>query len=169
MSVTQAFRAANSAHTGQTRKGSGEPYINHPIEVLTILLDNGITDKAVLAAALLHDVVEDTPASFFDVREKFGFEIAGLVEELTTPPMEGNRESRKVRELTRLSQISGRAQTVKYADIIANTRDIVETNPDFAPVYLMEKRAQLMVMADGHVSLRNTAWLQVKGLLDERR
>ena len=80
--VDKAFELANEAHGDQKRK-SGEPYIIHPLAVATILLDELGMDMPSIAAALLHDVVEDTEYELSDIKELFGAEIAHLVDGVT--------------------------------------------------------------------------------------
>src|SRR5699024_12367857 len=79
--VERAYKVAQRAHTGQLRK-SGDPYIPHPVAVATILAELGMTPPT-LAAALLHDTVEDTSYSLDDLRKEFGEEIALLVDGVT--------------------------------------------------------------------------------------
>ncbi|UFU04760.1 RelA/SpoT family protein [Ruania halotolerans] len=79
--IERAYRVAERAHTGQMRK-SGDPYITHPVAVATILAELGMTPPT-LAAALLHDTVEDTEYSLDDLRRDFGEEIALLVDGVT--------------------------------------------------------------------------------------
>ena len=79
--VVEAYKLAKSAHEGVFRK-SGEPYIIHPIAVANILADLEL-DMEVIAAGLLHDVVEDTPYTYEDMEEKFGKDIADLVDGVT--------------------------------------------------------------------------------------
>ncbi|NDD25867.1 MAG: HD domain-containing protein, partial [Actinobacteria bacterium] len=79
--VEKAFIAAELAHKGQTRK-SGDPYITHPVAVAQILAELGI-GPAGLAAALLHDTVEDTDYKLEQLRADFGEEIAMLVDGVT--------------------------------------------------------------------------------------
>ena len=80
--VDKAFELANEAHGDQKRK-SGEPYIIHPLAVATILFDELGMDMPSVAAALLHDVVEDTHYEISDIKEMFGDEIAQLVDGVT--------------------------------------------------------------------------------------
>ena len=77
-----AIEYAKKAHEGQTRKGSDVPYIEHPLEVADIV-KTMTDDEAVWAAAVLHDTVEDTPASYESIKALFGKEVAELVEGLT--------------------------------------------------------------------------------------
>src|SRR3954462_8225368 len=76
--IEQAYVVAEAAHEGQLRK-SGEPYITHPIAVAQIIADLGLPES-VIAAALLHDVVEDTEYSLNRIREEFGDEVAMIVD-----------------------------------------------------------------------------------------
>lgn len=75
--ITRAYRAAARWHQGQQRK-SGDPYVTHPVAVASILAGLGADDQT-LCAALLHDVVEDTPYTLAAMRQEFGAEITGLV------------------------------------------------------------------------------------------
>jgi len=75
--ILRAYDVAEAAHRGQTRK-TGEPYIFHPVAVAQILA-NMRMDHDSIAAAILHDTIEDTPLSWNDIEEQFGGEIADLV------------------------------------------------------------------------------------------
>ncbi|MCJ7823245.1 MAG: HD domain-containing protein, partial [Armatimonadetes bacterium] len=79
--LRRAYELAEEAHRGQKRL-SGDDYVTHPLEVAKILVELEM-DDATLAAALLHDVVEDTGRELEEVREKFGEEIASLVDGVT--------------------------------------------------------------------------------------
>src|SRR5690242_21150845 len=83
--ILRAASFAARKHSGQRRKGAeAEPYINHPLEVARLIADEGgVDDPAVLAAALLHDTVEDTKTTPAELRSTFGEEIAALVAEMT--------------------------------------------------------------------------------------
>lgn len=153
----RACRFATAFHEGQKRKYTGEPYIAHPAAVAAILRAHPRTPE-MLAAAWLHDVVEDTSATLFDVRSKFGGLVAMYVEALTDCGHEvGNRAARKALDRHRLSRASGAAQTIKVADMIDNTSSIVAHDPDFARVYLREKRATLDVLTNAYPALRALA------------
>ena len=77
-----AYEMAERAHDGQFRK-SGEPFVCHPLETALILTDLQMLDTPTLQAALLHDVVEDSPITLDEVREQFGDDVAGLVDGVT--------------------------------------------------------------------------------------
>ena len=79
--ITKAYELANKAHNGVCRR-SGEPYICHPLAVARLVLDLGM-DSESIAAALLHDVVEDTPTTLEDLKAAFGEEVALLVDGVT--------------------------------------------------------------------------------------
>ena len=79
--LLSAYNYAEEMHSGQKR-ASGEPYFTHPCAVAEILVDLGL-DTPTVAAAFLHDVVEDTPATEDDIKQKFGKEIMTLVDGVT--------------------------------------------------------------------------------------
>ena len=146
----KALDFATTAHTGQKRKYTGEDYIVHPIEVAEIVKTVAYTPE-MIAAALLHDVVEDTDVSLEDISIKFGPDIADLVCDLTdvSKPEDGNRAARKALDRAHTALASASAKTIKLADLISNSRSIVEFDPKFAKVYLKEKALLLDVLTEG--------------------
>ncbi|MDG2514818.1 HD domain-containing protein [Sphingobium sp. WW5] len=114
------------------------------------------TDE-MLAAALLHDTIEDTATTREDIAREFGEPVAALVMELTDQCHDGNRATRKAAEAKRLGTISPNAQTVKLADFISNTQSIVAGSPGFAKVYLREKLQVFSVMTGGDPNLYRQA------------
>lgn len=156
--IDKAKELAGKAHEGQFRKYSKMPYIVHPIEVATILQSVPHTDD-MIAAALLHDVVEDTDYTVDDIAELVSPEVAKLVEGLTevSKPEDGNRAVRKAKDRDFLAQQSAEVQTIKYADIISNTQDIRANDPNFAKVYIEEMKLLLQVMDKGDPTLREQA------------
>ena len=155
--VERAYGFAKVAHDGQLR-ASGEPYITHPLAVATIVARYG-ADEATICAALLHDTVEDTPVTLEQIEGLFGVRVASLVEQLTdvSRPEDGNRRTRKAIDLAHTATATPEAKTVKLADLISNTRTIVEFDPDFARVYLAEKARLLEVLKEGNASLHAMA------------
>lgn len=133
---------AREMHAGQVRKYTGDPYFTHPQRVAGWMSRTGQEPK-LIAAAYLHDVIEDTPATYNDLLLRVGKTVADLVLELTdvTTQADGNRATRKEIERNRLANCSAHAQTVKMADLIDNTEDIVTHDPKFAKVYLPEAEA----------------------------
>ncbi len=160
--VDDALIFATLAHTGakQRRKYTDEPYIVHPIEVMMIVRSVPHTPE-MLAAALLHDTVEDTDVTIEDIEATYGETVAALVNDLTEPDWPGNRAERKEAEAQRLATISPEAQTIKLADLISNTSTIVQHDPDFARVYLREKRRILGLMSAGDAKLYERAFMAI--------
>ena len=150
----RVFATAAHAAVAQLRKYTNEPYIVHPAEVASIVRSVPHTD-AMLAAAWLHDVVEDTGVTLETVRAEFGDEVAELVGWLTdvSRPDHGNRAARKAVDRAHSAMAPAAAQTVKLADLISNTRSILEHDQKFAKTYLEEKRLLLEVMTKGDATL----------------
>jgi len=162
---TQALVFAAKAHGAQQRKYTGAPYITHPVAVAETVRRVHGTEEMV-AAALLHDVVEDTGVPIEMVRYEFGPQVAKLVACLTDDAsITGNRATRKAAALERLKESPASAQTIKVADLIDNTSSIVEHDPKFARTYLAEKQALLIAMERANPELRKTAlWMVEMGL-----
>ena len=162
--IEKAEQFAVQAHGPQKRKYTGDPYIVHPIEVSQIVKTVPHTN-AMIAAAILHDVIEDTEATYDDVAVNFGTVVADLVEELTdvSKPEDGNRAVRKALDRAHLAKASADAQTIKLADIISNTKDIKANDPKFAKVYIPEMKALLEVLDKGDKDLIRKAEKQVFG------
>ena len=158
----KVFATAAHAAVGQTRKYTGEPYVVHPMEVASLVESVGGTE-AMVAAALLHDVLEDTGVTVDVLEEQFGSEVADLVLWLTdvSKPDDGNRSTRKALDRQHSAAAPAAAQTVKVADLISNTRSIVAHDPDFAKVYLEEKRLLLEVLTRADPTLLTMAREQV--------
>jgi (p)ppGpp synthase/HD superfamily hydrolase len=160
---------ADEAHGEQKRKYTPERYIVHPVRVMEICTHYS-NDLPVLASALLHDVLEDTKVGKNELHrfllqimnEEEAERTTTLVVELTdvytkTAYPRWNRRKRKRKEAERIQKTSGESQTVKYADIIDNCKEIVEHDPDFAGLFLVECRSLLNVMQQGNTELRKEA------------
>jgi (p)ppGpp synthase/HD superfamily hydrolase len=155
--VGRAAKFAKQAHRDQRRKYTGEPYFVHLHEVAQICARHGCSKRAI-AAAYLHDVVEDQPVEHEDIVAEFGPQVANIVRDLTDlPTTAGARKERKVIDLARLAAAGAEAQTIKCADLISNTSSIVRHDPEFARVYLSEKRAVLDVLIRSDVTLHALA------------
>jgi len=160
----QALILAVIAHDGQLRKYTNDPYILHPIAVAGIV--NMVTlEKDMIRAALLHDVVEDTSITLNYIREKFNDRVALLVEDLTDVSTfeGGNRAARKQIDLRHTAIASPDAKTIKLADLIHNTGSILQYDPNFAKVYMKEKKALLEVLTEGDPLL----YKQAEGIVKE--
>jgi len=147
--VLKAKIFATQAHAlvEQKRKYTGEDYIVHPARVAKIVRDFGGSD-AQIAAAWLHDTVEDTDVDILDVRMEFGNVIGDIVDGLTdvSQPSDGNRKLRKAMDRAHSADASATAQFVKCADIIDNSADISANDPSFSKVYKKEMLELLTVM-----------------------
>jgi (p)ppGpp synthase/HD superfamily hydrolase len=117
-----------------------------------------------IAAAWLHDTVEDTPSTIDDIERHFGPRVAELVDQLTdsAQPAAKNRAARKLAHFRHTADASPEAQTIKLADIIDNTRAIVQYDADFARVYLVEKQIQIQLLRQGDSHLWRQAEQTIK-------
>ena len=147
----RVFATAAHGAAAQLRKYTMEPYIVHPREVAGIVAQHGGSDVQV-AAAWLHDVVEDTGVTIEVIREEFGTEVADLVGWLTdvSRPEQGNRATRKAIDRAHSAMAPAEAQTVKLADLISNCTSIREHDENFAKTYFEEKRLLLEVLTKGN-------------------
>ena len=154
--VSRAAEYARAAHAGidQRRKYTNEPYIVHP-EAVARTVASVTDDPSTIAAAWLHDVVEDTPITIDQIADEFGADVAGLVADLTNASTraDGNRQRRKAIDRQHTAAADPRAKTVKLADLIDNLSGIASTDPGFARTYLNEKELQLQVLTEGHPDL----------------
>jgi guanosine-3',5'-bis(diphosphate) 3'-pyrophosphohydrolase len=122
--VHSALEQARQDHAGQTRNGSGGmPYVEHPMRVAAILDEHGY-GEAVLAAALLHDVVEDSDTSLDELREKFGEEVAGLVGAMTDDESIEDYRERKAEHRERLAAAPVETMAIYGADKLTNSRTL---------------------------------------------
>jgi len=122
--LDEAILFATKAHAGTERRGKGFPYIVHPLEAVEICAT--ITpDQEILAAAALHDVVEDTAVTIDEIREKFGERVASLVgSETDTMPEGAPWHARKQAAIDKLAAASRDAKIVAIGDKLSNTRAI---------------------------------------------
>lgn len=152
--LSEALMFSHAGHSLQKRKYSGEEYWKH-LDRVVLMVSKKTDDAEVIAAAYLHDTVEDTEITLEDIREKFGDRVAGFVAELTHeytkeayPDL--NRATRKAAETERMVDMSHEAKLIKRCDIADNVNsDLVYEDPEFAIVYLAEKVQQLKVLLNG--------------------
>ncbi len=155
---------ATKAHGTQLRKYTNELYIFHPIDVASILSASGAPEH-VIAAGLLHDVLEDTPVTAEELNKEFGEAITLLVLEVTDiayAPHDGNRAARSLINANHLARASYWGQTIKFADFIDNTRSIKKYGKGFWQVYRKEKLYALSIMDTGDRAL----WQRALSLCD---
>ena len=172
--LNQVRDFADKAHGDQTRKYTPERYIVHPVRVMNLCRQHN-QSLPVLCAALLHDVLEDTPVSKQDIYTFLcgimpadeAHQTIELVVELTDVYTKAsypawNRRKRRAAEAERITQTSAEAQTIKYADILDNCREIVQNDPDFARLFLWECKQLLNAIPNGVPALYQLAKEQVQ-------
>jgi guanosine-3',5'-bis(diphosphate) 3'-pyrophosphohydrolase len=128
--ILKALEFAAHKHRDQRRKDAlASPYINHPIALANVLTqEGGVSDPVILAAALLHDTVEDTQTTPSELREYFGGKIADVVAEVTDDKNLLKAERKRL-QIEHAAHISREAKLVKLADKICNVRDMANHPP----------------------------------------
>jgi guanosine-3',5'-bis(diphosphate) 3'-pyrophosphohydrolase len=128
--VLEALAFAAHKHRDQRRKdAAASPYINHPIALANVLVREGaVSEPDVIAAALLHDTVEDTQTSPGELRTAFGERVARIVEEVTDDKSLPKAERKRL-QIEHAAAISREAKLVKLADKICNLRDMADHPP----------------------------------------
>jgi GTP diphosphokinase / guanosine-3',5'-bis(diphosphate) 3'-diphosphatase len=127
--LVRATAFAADKHRNQRRKNAeSSPYVNHPIALANLLVHAGVEDAIVLAAALLHDPLEDTATTVEELQTEFGSSIADTVVEVTDDKSLP-KQKRKRLQVAHATQLSDRAKLVKLADKISNLRDLHSSPP----------------------------------------
>ncbi len=128
--IVRAAHFAADRHRDQRRKGSrNTPYINHPLEVAErLVVIGGVDAPELIAAAILHDTIEDTETTRAELAERFGNEVAALVAELTDTPGQ-TWQQRKRMEIEHSATISDGAKMIKLSDKTSNVTDTVNNPP----------------------------------------
>ena len=126
----KALVFAADKHRNQRRKDAdASPYINHPIALANILVnEGGITDINVLCGAILHDTIEDTETTKEELTQHFGEKITSIVLDVTDDKTLPKAE-RKLKQIEHASHASNEAKLVKLADKISNLRDLLSSPP----------------------------------------
>ena len=150
--ITRAAHYAAVAHGTQTRKGTGLPYIVHPAEVAELAAGLDGATSVMVAAAWLHDVIEDTDVDAETLRSHFGDAVTSVVVELTNQftkeaHPDKNRKERKRLEFERLATVSGEAKVLKMLDRISNLK-ATGLDEGFLRLYLEETAAMLPGVED---------------------
>ena len=152
--VIKAEAFARERHKGQKRKYTGEPYATHLEGVVKILKSVEHT-HAMLAAAWLHDAVEDGVATQLEI-DGFHWSVSGYVKALTNNTL-SSTESRATRKQMYRNQLGASlscVQTIKLADMIDNCSTLMARDPKFAVTYFAEQRLMLAALKDGDAGLR---------------
>ena len=159
--IDQAKKFAIKAHdsVNHRRKYTDEPYHVHPERVAN-LVASITSDVDIIAAAWLHDVLEDVAPKNQDFGEKtirqiFGDRVLKLVLEVTdvSKPSDGNRLKRKAIDREHLAKASAEGKTIKLADLIDNIIDITKHDPNFARVFRREAALDLPYLQQGNTKL----------------
>lgn len=139
--VAAAAFAAEKHRNQRRQDADASPYINHPIALANVLAsEGGIIDVPTIAAALLHDTVEDTDTTAAELRRLFGDEIAAIVLEVTDEKSLPKAERKRL-QIEHAPHLGARAKLVKLADKICNVRDIRRTPPANWP---LERRREYL-------------------------
>lgn len=150
--VFRALRFAASAHKGQTRKGSGLPYIIHPIAVVELLVSSSysLTHPVILVAGALHDVCEDAPVLFDEVGRAFGIRVEMLVRELTKVAFAARVNLTKEQKdfinesyAAAAGNLSPEAQIIKVCDRCHNLSDGMSMEPTWQKRYVADSEVLL--------------------------
>ncbi|GBQ35254.1 HD domain-containing protein [Gluconacetobacter azotocaptans] len=154
VSRAAAFATAAHAGVGQRRKYTNEPFIVHPRRVAELVASTGARDE-VVAAAWLHDVVEDTHVTLAEIEAVFGAEIATLVDMVTdvAPRKDGARAVCLGLNRDHLAKASAEAQTISIASLMDNAELITRYEADQAKHHLQEKLELLRVLGKGDAGL----------------
>jgi len=128
--LLEALAFAARKHRDQRRKDpEASPYINHPIALADVLVnEGGVTDVEVLCAALLHDTVEDTATTHEELVDAFGSRVARIVAEVTDDKRLPRAERKRL-QIEHAPHISREEKLVKLADKVCNLRDVAERPP----------------------------------------
>jgi GTP pyrophosphokinase len=141
-----AIAFAVDRHAGQYRKhgigGQRLPYVVHPLDVMKTLWGWGVVDRTALAAAVLHDVIEDTDVSVRQIAKEFGEEVAQLVQELTHAPQDGA----KPQYLERFATASVAALVIKLADRHSNLQHRLLAKPEVVTAYFQKSEVLLQIL-----------------------
>jgi (p)ppGpp synthase/HD superfamily hydrolase len=118
-----ALAFANARHAGQVRAMDGLPFVTHPVEVACLLHEAGYSDE-VVAAGVLHDVLEDTDADHGELEARFGSRVADLVEAVTDDPSIEDRAERKAALRRKVAEAGEWAAVVFAADKVSKAREL---------------------------------------------
>ena len=147
-SLEDAIEFAAKHHAGQSRRGRQEPFLNHLLRTALILVETaGLRDHALLCAAVLHDVVEDTPIGLDEVEDRFGGRVGDLVRALTHPDLRPGEShpQRNLRWFEALRWEGRDVHIIKSADRLDNVRTMEGVfEPSRRVTYLSETREALL-------------------------
>ncbi|MFT5524299.1 MAG: (p)ppGpp synthase/HD superfamily hydrolase [Pirellulaceae bacterium] len=157
--VLRAAKFAHQSHEGQRRKYNDAPFIMHPIRVAGRVATLPASTDVMVAAAFLHDVVEDTPVELAEIVDRFGSDVALLVEHLTEPSQEmvAPRAERKAIDLAYMKQADPRAKVIRLVDRIDNLRDMNGAADDKLRRFVEESQQLVAEIGDACCELQAEA------------
>lgn len=144
--ILKAVEFAAHKHKDQRRKDEqASPYINHPVKVALVIAEiGGIRDSEVLAAAVLHDTIEDTDTTPEELEQHFGKKIRGMVEEVSDDPVLP-KNMKKQKQVDHAPHLSEGATLVKLGDKICNVIDLIDAPP---ANWSVERKTEYLEWAD---------------------
>lgn len=168
--ILRATHFSANKHRDQRRKGvRALPYINHPIEVAERLASvGGVYDADILAAAILHDTIEDTETTPEEISELFGDDVLGLVLEVTDDKRLKKLE-RKRRQIEAAPHKSDGAKQIKLSDKISNVADMTKNPPDWPANRKLEYLDWAAAVANGVVGVNPALDAEFEGTLADAR
>jgi len=160
----KASEFAKKAHAGVTRRFTGEPYWNHPHRVAMRVAALAHHSDTMVEAAYLHDVLEDTDVSEYEMWAEFGSTVLGYVKALTKPSTAfGNRATRKAKMAMTLAAAPNEVKTIKLSDLLDNGPSLREHDPEFWKVYRAETMVLLPALKGGDIDLYAEVELMLAG------
>ncbi len=156
--VEEAIIFATDKHKGQVRKGDGRPYILHPMSVLMRLYKAKESDNMplLMVACILHDTVEDCDVSLDEIAKKFGYHVAGLVEELTLDKSKYETVGKKQYLAQEMVRMSSYALCIKLCDRLDNITDMKSMDKEFIKKYIIETKYMLSYVEKNRPRLSGT-------------
>ena len=141
--VGKALSFATNAHTGQYRKYTGEPYVNHPISVCNLVSDF-TDDKDILAAALLHDTMEDCEVTYEEINNEFGKRVADMVKELTNDKDEISKKGKVDYMVDKINKMREPCLLIKLCDILNNMSSTINVKQATTYKKILDKTKNLV-------------------------
>lgn len=156
--LTSAINFAAEKHKDQKRNGSGEPYINHCLAVMNYVAVYSTNNRSILAAAVLHDTVEDTDANLEEIATHFGSDVAKMVDILTDRPA----DSKTIRRNEQIQRLKNCGMTyvcdIKVADKLSNCKDLMDKPSGWSENSIkayFEFSKRLVEEVDAHYQISN--------------
>lgn len=147
--LLNALDLAANSHALQKRKSDGHPYINHLIEVSSLLISAGVTDEDIIFSGLLHDVIEDYCVTKLDLIKAFGTSVANMVDCLTDDKSK-SLGKRRAHTLSNLDSYPQAVKTTKFADIYSNI-------PHIPPHWTQDNKREYLKLCDTQFNILKTS------------